>query len=248
MNKIILAFVILMISAPSFTGIEDFNFGVVIKNKNYQIYRSTTLGNKGVAEVWKYLASNNMPAPKAVVYLSDEGFKTRFLSQDLGLQEYLIQDQYGFKMFHSFDYKQRTYLDGRDPEVPSEDIDHKNNLSEDAQKYFGPDPQDGIDGGMDALYRILDIVLDPANQPAMIHCLGGKNRTGMVSMILKYLQSDSAQEIISEDPLIRTRAEVEYKKFAGRFGAKAENIYFVRRFLATKEFKEYLQKYRHKLE
>jgi hypothetical protein len=231
-------------SLASFAAIEDHNFGVVISNKNYQIYRSSSLGKDGIKDVWKHLKSKRLPTPKTIIYMNDEGYKSRLFSDDFALQQYAMQEEYGFKMHHSYDYKQRTYLEGHNPYSPSEDIDRKNNLNGAALKLFGPDPKDGLDGGIDAFYRIMDIVLDPANQPVLFHCLGGKHRTGMVGMTLRHLQSDKAKEVVSEDPIYQSRAEVEYKEFAGALSAREANVQFVRKFIKTKEYKDYQRRYR----
>lgn len=245
--KKLFSLLFIVISISTFAAVEDYNFGVVINNGQYKIYRSSSLGTSGLNEVWAYLKKNNLPLPKTIIYMNDEGYKTRFLSEDFALQQYALQEKYGFKMYHSFDYKYRTYLDGHDPINPSEDIDLKDNLNSTALKLFGPNPKDGIDGGVDALTRILDVVLDPANQPVLYHCLGGKHRTGMVSMIIRHLESDKASEVVGTDSVLRSRAEVEYGKFAGRGSVRTENVDFVRKFIKTDKFLDYKNKFREEL-
>ena len=248
-KKFILCVCFALTTFSTFASVKDYNFGIVASNKNYHIYRSSSLGTDGIDEVWTYLKKNNLPTPKTVIYMNDEGYKNTLFSKDFALQEYVLQEKYGFRFFHSYDYAQRTYLEGHDPYNPSEDIDTKNNLNNTAQKLFGANPNDGLDGGVDALYRILDIALDPANQPVLFHCLGGKHRTGMVGMILRHLQSDKAKEIVSDDSVYKSRAEVEYKGFAGSsFSARPENVYFVRKFIQTEKYKDYLKRYRALLE
>ncbi len=228
-------------------SLTDYNFGVVLNSKKYQIYRSSSLGTDGVRELWNYLKANKLPTPKTIIYMNDEGYKVRFTSEDFALQEYAIQEEFGFKMYHSFDYKNRTYLDGHDPYRPSEDIDLKNNLSSAAIKLFGSDPKDGVDGGINSFKNILNISLDPVNQPVLIHCLGGKHRTGMVAMAIMHIQSDKASDIVKNDSLIKSRAEVEYEKYAGS-SVRSENIYFIRKFIKSDDFVSYVNKYRKELE
>ncbi len=242
--KKLLWIILALVSINTFAAVEDYNFGVVINNSKYQIYRSSSLGSSGIAEVWAYLKKNNLPLPKTIIYMNDEGYKSRFLSEDFALQQYALQEKYGFKMYHSFDYKERTYLDGHDPFNPTEDIDLKDNLNSAALKLFGPNPKDGIDGGVDALTRILNIVLDPQNQPVLYHCLGGKHRTGMVSMIIRHLESDNASDVIGTDSVLKSRAEVEYGKYAGRSSVRPENVEFVRKFIKTDKFLDYKNKFR----
>lgn len=243
MKRLILLFM-LALSANLFAAVEDFNFGIVINNSKYHIYRSSSLGTQGIDDVWNYLKKNNLPTPKTIIYMNDEGYKSRFLSEDFALQEYALQEKYGFKMFHSFDYKYRTYLDGHDPFNPTEDIDLKDNLNSAALKLFGPNPKDGIDGGVDALNRILDLVLDPASQPVLIHCMGGKHRTGMVAMIVRYLESDKASDVIGTDSVLKSRAEVEYGKYTGRSSVRSENVDFVRKYIKSEKFIDYKNKFR----
>jgi len=237
---------LLLVSLNSIAAIEDYNFAVVVNNNNYKIYRSSALGKSGLLDLEKYAAKNNLPMPKTVIYMNDEGYKSGFFVEDFALQEYALQEKMGFKFFHSYDYKQRTYLDGHDPYKPSEDIDLKNNLNSEALKLFGPNPKDGLDGGTDALKRILDIALDPSNQPVLFHCMGGKHRTGMVGMILRHIQSEKANEAESKDSVYKSRAEVEYLKHAGS-SSREENVYFVRKYIQSLEFKDYVNRFRNLL-
>jgi hypothetical protein len=242
--KYLLLFLLIISSVKA--SVTDFNFGIVLNSKKYQIYRSSSLGKKGVNELWAYMNANKLLTPKTIIYMNDEGYKVRFTSEDFALQEYALQEEYGFKMFHSFDYKNRTYLDGHDPYSPSEDIDLKNNLNSTAIKLFGSDPKDGVDGGLNAFKNILNITLDPLNQPVLIHCLGGKHRTGMVAMAIKYIQSENASDVVKNGSLIKTRAEVEYEKYAGS-SVRSENIYFIRKFIKSDDFLSYVKKYREEL-
>ncbi len=239
--------ILCFLSISSFAAISDFNFAVVVNNANYKIYRSSALGKAGLADLETYLKKNQMPMPKTIIYMNDEGYKSGFFVEDFALQEYALQDKMGFRFFHSYDYKQRTYLDGHDPYNPSEDIDLKNNLNSEALKLFGPNPKDGKDGGTDALKRILDLVLDPNNQPVLFHCMGGKHRTGMVGMIVRYIQSEKAKETVSSDSVYKSLAEVEYKKHAGS-SSREENVYFVRKYIQTPAFNDYVSRYRNLLQ
>ncbi len=232
-----------LLGAPCFAGIEDFNFAPVVVNDTYQIYRSSALGAEGVREVWAHLKAQGLPAPKTIVYMNDEGYKDALFSSEYALEEWALQDEFGYKLYHSFDYKNRTYLDGWDPSKPSEDIDANGKLNETAVAIFGPDPKDGVDGGLDAFHRILGLVLDPANQPVLFHCRGGKHRTGMVGMALRYIQSERARDVVSKLPVFKTRAELEYVKHAG-VSSRPQNVKFLRAFIASPEFRDYQARFR----
>lgn len=135
MKQILLLFALLVCTCAE----GAFNFGVVVKNKNYQIYRSAFLGKAGI----EYVSTKDIPFPKTIVYLNVGGFT--FVNEEKALQR-----QYGYQFIH-------IYLDGHKPKIED-------------------------------MYRVLDIILKPENQPVLFHCYGGRHRTGMVAMALRYLQ------------------------------------------------------------
>jgi protein tyrosine phosphatase (PTP) superfamily phosphohydrolase (DUF442 family) len=59
------------------------------------------------------------------------------------------------------------------------------------QYYYFPMDAEG-DHDLDQIAEILDVIKDPANHPVLIHCHGGKDRTGLVSSIFKieYTEED----------------------------------------------------------
>jgi hypothetical protein len=168
---------------------KDLNFGVVVKNDKHTLYRSEILGKSGLEKLYKHLDKNKLPRPKTVIYMNKNGYggwSTGFDSR--AIQEYELQAKYRYKFFHSYDQKYRTYLDGDNPYYPSKDIDQSKYMNGDAKKYFGLIEDGKADGGADAFVRIMNIVLDPARQPVLFHCAGGRHRTGMVAMMIRYLQ------------------------------------------------------------
>jgi len=144
-----------------------YNFSVVVENEDFQIYRSSALGSSGLKYVKNALEEKNLPFPKTIVYMNDAGYG----ENGFAIQERNLQDDYGFTFYESKGYG-KTYLDGHDPRYPDKDID-----------------RDGkIDGDIESFYRILEIVLKKENQPVLFHCLGGRHRTGMIAMAIRYMQ------------------------------------------------------------
>lgn len=217
-------------------------FGVVVNNSEYKIYRSAALGRGGLKTLRKHLRKNALPFPKTIVYMNKGGYKFPFY---FALHEYLAEQsgEFGdFDFFHSFG-NVRTYLDGVDPYNPSEDIDQEGALGSEASEYFDL-RDDGLDGGMDALKRILDIVLDESRQPVLFHCFGGRHRTGMVAMILRYLQGGwwvdktyKRRRGIDMNP-----AQYEYYKY-NHLLFRRSNIEFVKKFSKSAQFAELKETY-----
>ena len=122
--------------------------------------------NKGLKKLHKYLNSKDLERPKTIIYMNKHGYKMPFL---FALNEYYLQGDYGFKFYHSFGLH-RTYLDGHNPYMPKDDIDKEDKLGSEAKDLFEL-LDDGLDGDVDDLVRILEIVLNPDNQPVLFHCL-----------------------------------------------------------------------------
>jgi hypothetical protein len=245
-------FIVLTLLTQSLIAAESkFNFGVVVKNTKYQIYRSGKLGKKGLKYLKKELKNRNLPFPKTIIYMNDEGYNDTMKDYVVtkgkplfALNEYKLQDQYGFKLFHSYDYNHRTYLDGRNPLVPTDDIDNGNNLGVIAQKTFGPNPNDGVDGGIEAFYRILDLMLDPNNQPVLFHCLGGKHRTGMMGLAIRSIQQGKWLKNAPNNEY--TRAEQEYFDY-NFLTPRKENFLFINEINKTERFQNYILDYKNEL-
>lgn len=165
--------------------VDGWNFGVVKMNSTYQIYRSEILGSEGLKEVAAGLKKNNLPFPKTVVYMNVDGYSDKDLK---AMEEFREKEFYNYSFFHSFLYDYRTYLDGGNPYEAKEDIDQGDYLGSEAKAEFGEVVDRMPDGGIDAFARILDVVLDPSRQPVLIHCLGGRHRTGMTALALRYIE------------------------------------------------------------
>lgn len=178
----------LAIAGSDFSPQGPLNFGLVINNDIHTIYRSEHLGTDQLKKLKDYLEDEGHAFPEIVIHMNRHGFKRTFpMFSHFALQEYELSDRYGYMFYHPFHYAYRTYLDGHNPYQPEKNIDGDKYLGDDAQDYFGiidhPDP----DGGTDAFLRILHLILG-ANQPVLFHCTGGRHRTGMVAMGIRYLQ------------------------------------------------------------
>ena len=202
------------------------NFGVVEFSDKHQIYRSAYLGKKGLAELAVHLEKENLPFPKTIVYMNKPGYAFPFY---FALEEYEAQEKYGFSFYHSFG-EPRTYLDGHNPYEPTDKIDRHLYLGLKAKKYFGFGDGE-ITGGVDNLLKIVELIIDPKNQPVLFHCFGGFHRTGMVAMIMRHMQGWSWEGI-----------EYEYRMFNPHF-PRQENIAFVRKFVNDPSYLDLAHKY-----
>ena len=102
------------------------------------------------------------------------------------LDKYLLQRRYKYKLYHSYGKSVRTYLDGFNPYKPTEDIDDEEKIRLRARRIFKL-LDNGVDGGINSFFGVLRIVLNPSNQPVLFHCFGGRHRTGMITLAIRYL-------------------------------------------------------------
>ena len=238
------------------TYTPPYNFGTLVSNAEYKIYRSAWLGKKRLMNLHEKMEELDLDFPKAIIYMNKTGYKwwswkTVFTGLDFAWQEYSLQEELGFRFFHSFDYENRTYIDGHNPFFPTLDIDSMNLLGRSAKRAFGESPDDGVDGGIESFFRVLDMVLNIDNQPVLFHCWGGRHRTGMIALAIRYIQGG---DFIKELPIdsqfewkemtIKTKAEIEYLKYASNVKGRPENIYFMRRLVGSDRFQEYIKTYR----
>ncbi|MBI2603520.1 MAG: tyrosine-protein phosphatase [Deltaproteobacteria bacterium] len=215
------------------------NFGVVVRNENYTIYRSAALGSSGLKLLSWYMNANDLPFPKTIIYMNKDGYA---FPQYFALQEYFKSNDYGFTFHHPFG-DLRTYVDGDNPYYPKDDIDTASVLGKEARRYFEL-RDDGVDGGLQTVLNVLDVVLNPANQPVLIHCQGGRHRTGMLAMILRYLQGGfwvngprTRKQGLELNP-----AQYEYYVF-NKLLFREENIKFIEAFSEDDRFKALRDQY-----
>ncbi|MDD9952340.1 MAG: tyrosine-protein phosphatase [Zetaproteobacteria bacterium] len=164
------------------------HFSVVIQNAVHKIYRSSRLGKAGLIEVSSYLERQQLPFPTKIIYVDKHGFKKNPPLHSLfALEEYESQRDYGYQFFHSYHSEWKTYLDGQDPYLARQDIDQKQYLNKQAIQYFGLRDDGEIDGTVDDLMLILELILS-SEEPVLFHCADGQQRTGLIALILRYLQ------------------------------------------------------------
>lgn len=214
-------------------------FGVVVNNDDYQIYRSMMLGKRGLKKLKKHLEEEELRFPKTIIYMNSAGYKFPLY---FSIEEYDLQEKYGYEFFHSFG-DIRTYLDGHNPYDPQDDIDTKRILGHHARKKFEL-RDDGIDGDLDDFFTILKIVLDPSKQPVLFHCFGGRHRTGMIALALRYMQGGWWLDGPKHKRYGREMnpAQFEYYRFNHLFYRK-ENLDFIEKVSQDPRFLELKDQY-----
>lgn len=178
-----------------------YNFGVVVKNDRYQIYRSAALGEEGL----EYVSKQHLPFPKTIVYLNKEGF-------NFAKEEKALQKKFGYEYIH-------VYLDGHAPN--KEDF-----------------------------FKVLDIILDPSRQPVLFHCYGGRHRTGMMAMALRYIQGGEWVNGPKRRKFVFPRmrspelnpAEYEYAEFNSAL-FRYTNVQYIRSFSQDAGFRQLVKTY-----
>jgi len=225
------------------------NFGLVVHNKHFTIYRSAALGRSGLARLAERLKRHNLPFPKTIIYMNRDGYSRTLWNPTLfAIEEFEDSPKYGFEFYHSFRHDYSTYLDTYDPSRPSRVLDAKDFLNSTAIRYFGYWPHVRIDGGMTAFYRILDLVLE-SKGPVLFHCTGGHHRTGMIALAIRYLQGGSWTSGKYQGPLRRmhlNKAQYEYYKH-NTFLLETSNLDFIEAWSKTEQFQEYQKRYSHRL-
>lgn len=220
------------------------NFGVIVNNDHYTIYRSSKLGEEGLRDLKKHLEDENLPFPKTIIYMNKTGYGFPWY---YALEEYKQSLLGSFKFIHSFS-EERTYIDGENPYNPTDDIDSRLILGHEARRYFSL-RDDGIDGGIDAVMRVLSIMLNPENQPVLIHCLGGFHRTGMMAMVIRYLQGG----FWVDGPKVEVKgmslnpAQYEYSRYNPLF-FRVKNIEFIEAFSQDRRFLDLRDRYQGELQ
>jgi len=221
---------------------REANFGVVVQNDNYTIYRSAMLGKQGLKHLSNYLEVHNMPFPKTIIYMNKQGYSFPLY---FAIEEYKasLSGKYGeFEYFHPFS-EYRTYVDGQNPYEAKEDIDTDLTLGPIGKRYFHLF-DDGIDGGVETVINILKLIVDTERQPVLFHCLGGLHRTGMIGMSVRYLQGgywvDGPKTEVQGIEL--NPAEYEYFKYNPLI-FRPNNIKFIRKFTQDPRFLELKEKY-----
>jgi hypothetical protein len=225
------------------------NLGLVMRNENYTLYRSASLGASGLADLAKHLEERRLPFPKTIIYMNRNGYSRSFLRPTAyAVEEYEFSKKYGYEFYHTFRSDYSTYLTHGNPYFPTKDVNSKDLLNEKAVKYFGFHPEMKLEGGMDSFYRILDLVLE-SKGPVLFHCSGGRHRTGMIGLALRYLQGGAWTQGNFDGPSTYkklNRAQFEYYQH-NKVLFEPENLRFIEQWYRDPKFVEYQKRYQERL-
>lgn len=75
----------------------------------------------------------------------------------------------------------------------------------------------------DSIRSILEIISNPDNQPVLIHCQSGKDRTGLIAAIYKLEYTDSSLESIYREMLMYGYNEKKYPRIIQAIRAWSDN-------------------------
>ncbi len=224
----------------------DLKFGVVVKNSEYTIYRSGMLNKHKMEFLSNYLEKHNLPFPKTIIYMNSAGY---IFPLHFAIDEYKmsLSGEFGnFEFFHPFG-ELRTYVDGQNPYYAHKNIDTPLILGHTARRYFEYH-NDGVAGGVKTVVDVLKLVLDPERQPVLFHCLGGMHRTGMIGMLLRFIQGgywvDGPKT--EKHGMELNPAEYEYTLYNPVLFRKP-NVEFVEEFRHDQRFLELQEKYQEAL-
>ncbi len=221
---------------PEYSSLK---FGTLSYNDRFKIYRSAKLGKDGLEDLKSYLKRKKMPFPKTIIYMNKGGYKFPFY---FALEEHFKSNDYGYDFFHSFG-PGRTYVDGYNPYQAKSDIDKEGQLGRKARKHFSYE-DDGVDGGVENFKKVLEMVLDEENQPVLFHCWGGRHRTGMIAMAIRYIQGGNwvGKKKYESWGMRLNAAEYEYYKYNKALYRK-DNIKFIREFVKEPFFQNLKNQY-----
>ncbi|MBT3984016.1 MAG: hypothetical protein HOE90_21855 [Bacteriovoracaceae bacterium] len=250
---VIVALLVFPISVFSiYQKISLIKFSVVKINPFYKIYRSKILGKKGLEILREGLAYKRLPFPKTILHLDHRGLKGHGeYSSGLALEEFDQQEKYHFEFIHPFVVGARTYLDPIDPYHPSIDIDQQKYFGKKASESIPVFPDKGKDGGVVSFFNILDVVLDTARQPVLIHDFNGQNATGMISLALRYIQGgdwvhgDKKLVTIpkSGQKVELNPAQYEYYRH-NKWKFEKKNLEFIEKVSKTGQFEDLINRFR----
>lgn len=183
--------------------LKDYNFGVVLDG---MIYRSGKLGKSGMRDVINALEAATLPAPKSIASIHVMGFGGPGGSYNLEeLDESMAR---GITFLHSYHHDPglTVYMDGTDPSKIVEDDPHHGNIYDPKTvALFLPDKKVRerlfVDQSMEKnriilgdtqdFFQSIENMID-APWPLLIHCKGGRHKTGMFSLVFEYLAWQSS--------------------------------------------------------
>jgi hypothetical protein len=176
-------------------GNQDFlNFGVLVNNRIFKIYRSGGLGKTGLEQLEKHLTKKRLPLPKTIIYMNRYGYgaENRLITGVLKLvkrknfyRHKFAAEQVENNMFPLSGKKYKFIHPAETPEIYLHGRDPYNTEKEIKIKYKGVTQR--TRGSEESLYNITYALLK-SDGPVDFHCKGGIHRTGMIGLTVRYLQ------------------------------------------------------------
>ena len=187
---------------------QYYNFDIVIPGL---IYRSRHLGSKGLNWLYKIFESNHLNFLQSVASIHVYGYGSGKFKHKLGslimpeyfnlyynLEEFQYCKKNQIEFLHTYhsDRNKFVYFDGEDPsEIPFSphhgDIYRKATtdiyLTPESVELFNIDLNHSpVPGDTSDFLQTLQNLIDTP-WPLLIHCKGGKHKTGMIAMIFQFL-------------------------------------------------------------
>lgn len=142
---------------------DQLNFGLLLQNPHYQIYRASKLDSQSWPKYKNFLLEKQFIYPTKIIYLNRFGTQVTTNSS---------LEQISSSIFHDETHDQDPILF-----FPFEFTHpHHSTL-----------PQEGK-GGRDILFDILHEILTSDTHPVSIHCKDGIHRTALAALMIRYLQ------------------------------------------------------------
>lgn len=182
--------------------LHPIRFGVIIYNPSYQIYRSEALGTKGLELLFELTKKFHLKAPQIILHLHRKGHRKIAQASEVRHSDYAEQEKTGAEKSNPFAFEFLESYQGNSVYLPAHTPDDLNRFP---IYYFSGHKQ-----GRESFYRALEVILT-ASCPILFHCKGGRHRTGMMAMIVRYLMDDQMVVHTFYD-----QAASEYRFFAQR--------------------------------
>ena len=236
----------------NYKHIEHLNYSHLDIGNGHQIMRSGKLGKTGLAFLDHFFQEKRIKKFRSVFYVHKAGFFDK--EENFAYEEYIDSINRNDFRFYNLFQDPLIYVDGRNPLnvqerysqiVCTQDYCSDWILQGEKIKEFE------FDGGLDSLIEVVRLLLDKSKQPALIHCRAGKHRTGIIIMILRYLQGgkwlktdavpgEGIMRGADKQPfLIENLNLLEYEYFAHAYPkGRIENIEFIRQFISDDRYKE----------
>jgi len=235
---------------------SHYNFGEVIPGL---VYRSRHLGVSGLTWLQKWLTSVQRPFIKSIASVHVYGYGGGKFKHKLGslimpeyfnltynIEEYDFAKCHDLQFLHSYspDPQMRVYFDGEDPsDIPENDSSHGNiyrnstlalYLSETAINLMNINiNHDPVAGDTyDFLTSLLNIIEAP--WPILMHCKGGKHKTGMLAMVFSWLYKTEIEKDSYYDFENFWDSELKPSYYQFNSDPEEKNLKFVKNLLTEK--------------